>query len=87
MNVTFSYSGCPSGFLMSFSFCMLFTALFLCTMLDSAPTISGGTATFGPFRYASASLQDTCRNTGEMYTEYGQKAPSVSECVSNVEHK
>ena len=59
----------------------------LCTMPDTAPMIPGGTATFGPFWYASASLQDTCRNTGEMYAEYGQKAPSVSECVSNVEHK
>ena len=56
-------------------------------MPDTAPMIPGGTATFGPFWYASASLQDTCRNTGEMYAEYGQKAPSVSECVSNVEHK
>ena len=47
------------------------------SMPDTAPTVAG-TAMFGQFRFTSASLQDTCRNTVEMYTEYGQKATSIS---------
>ena len=35
----------------------------------------------------SVSFMETCRNTDEMNAEHGQKAPSVSVSIFNVEHK